>query len=284
MTQKVQLPRRLVIIKRDFGCDWPKLSLPGGGELRVELSSGLCYPVFLSTLKEGIMNSKAMFFAILLAFGLFATNASADWSDDFDTYANGSGLIGQGGWEGWGGGISTDAMVTNLYAHSGPNSVSILPTTDVIQQFSGVTAGMVIVTAWMYIPIGAAGEQYFILLDAYDHGGTTNHWALQLRFQDGLVESEFDAVTYPTVSGEWAELQVVIDLDLDLMDVSYNGAVFLSKPYTAGTNFDFTGVLNLACLDLFSNGGTEVYWDDVSVVWGTTGVEDTSWSQVKSLY
>ena len=86
MTQKVQLPRRLVIIKRDFGCDWPKLSLPGGGELRVELSSGLCYPVFLSTLKEGIMNSKVMFFAILLAFGLFATNASADWSDDFDTY------------------------------------------------------------------------------------------------------------------------------------------------------------------------------------------------------
>jgi hypothetical protein len=230
------------------------------------------------------MNSKAMFFVVLLAFGLFATNANADWSDDFDTYSNGSGLIGQGGWEGWGGGNTTDAIVTNLYARSAPNSVDILPTTDVIQQFSGINAGMVIITAWMYIPSGSSGEQYFILLDAYDHDGITNHWALQLKFLDGLVESDFDTVTYPTVYDEWAELQVSIDLDLDIMRVYYNGTEFLAKSYTAGTSNDFTGSLNLACLDLFSNGGSDVYWDDISVIWGTTGVEETSWSQLKSLY
>jgi hypothetical protein len=230
------------------------------------------------------MKSKAMIVLSLLAIGLFATNANADWFDDFDTYSSGSGLIGQGGWEGWGGGTSTDAIITDLYARSAPNSVDILPTTDVIQQFSGYNTGLITISAWMYIPGNSTGQQYFILLDAYDHVGTTNHWALQLRFEAGIVESEFDTVTYPTVFDQWAELQVVIDMDNDIMRVSYDGTEFLAKSYTAGTNNDFTGVLNLACLDLFSNGGSEVYWDDISLVWATTGVEDSSWSEIKSLY
>jgi len=100
----------------------------------------------------------------------------------------------------------------------------------------------------------------------------------------GVVESEFDTVQYPTLFDQWAELRVDIDLDNDIMRVSYDGVEFLAKSWTAGVNNDFTGVLNVACLDLFSNGGTDVYWDDISLVWLTTSVEETSWSEVKSLY
>ncbi len=229
------------------------------------------------------MNRIANFVLMLLALSLFATTASANWSDDFDTYGTGSGLIGQGGWEGWGGG-ATDAIVSGDYSLSAPNSVSILPTSDVIQQFSIYTSGIVTISAWLYIPSGSTGEQYFILLDAYDHGGTTNHWALQLNFAGGLLESQFDNVFATTVTDQWAELLVTIDLDSDDMEVSYNGAVFLNKAWTSGVNNDGTGVLNIACLDLFSNGGTTVYWDDITLVWQTTGVEESSFSKVKSLY
>jgi hypothetical protein len=230
------------------------------------------------------MNRIANFVIMLLALGLFATNANANWSDDFDTYATGSGLIGQGGWEGWGGGAATDAIVSSTFALSGPNSVSILPTTDVIQQFSLYTSGLVTISAWLYIPSSATGEQYFILLDAYDHSGATNHWALQLNFEAGQVESQFDNVFYPIVTNQWAELRVQIDLESDDMQVFYNGTMFLQKPWSAGSNNDFLGVPNVACLDLFSNGGSTVYWDDLTLVWSTTAVEETSWSHVKSLY
>ena len=230
------------------------------------------------------MNRIANFVLMLLALSLIATTASANWSDDFDTYATNSGLIGQGGWEGWGGSGTPDAIVSSAFSRSAPNSVSILPTTDVIQQFSIYTSGIVTISAWLYIPSTATGEQYFILLDAYDHGGTTNHWALQLNFAGGLVESQFDNVFATTVTDQWAELKVQIDLDNDDMEVSYNGSVFLNKAWSSGSNNDGVGVANIACLDLFSNAGSTVYWDDITLVWQTTGVEESSFSKVKSLY
>lgn len=230
------------------------------------------------------MKRNAIFVLMLLALGLFATNASADWSDDFDSYATGSGLIGQGGWEGWGGGTSSDAIVSSGVAYSAPNAVAMELTSDVIQQFAGYNGGLVIITAQLYIPSGATGEQYFILLDAYDHGGVTNHWALQLGFYGGQVESQFDTISFPTVYDQWQELKVQIDLDNDIVQVSYGGTVFLTKAWSAGANNDFLGVANIACLDLFSNNGSVVYWDDLSLIWVTTAVESTSWSELKSLY
>lgn len=230
------------------------------------------------------MKAKLMFALTVFAIVALATSASADWFEDFDGYATGSGLVGQGGWEGWGGDPVWDAVVTDAYSRSGPNSVDITPASDVIQQFSGYTTGTVVITAWQYIPGTAVGEQYFILLDAYDHAGATNHWALQLKFADGAVESEFDSAILGLVTDAWIELNVEIDLDLDLMTVKYDGDVLVSKPYSAGTNNDFLGVPNIACLDLFSNAGDDVYWDDLSLIWLTTATEDTSWSRVKSLF
>ena len=51
--------------------------------------------------------------------------ADGDWFDDFDSYALGSGMHGQGGWEGWFGDPGADAFVTDAQALSGPHSLDI---------------------------------------------------------------------------------------------------------------------------------------------------------------
>lgn len=230
------------------------------------------------------MKAKLLLVFVLLASVALATTANANWSDDFESYAAGSGIIGQGGWEGWGGNPAWDAIVTDYISHGGLNSLAVTPVSDVIQQFSGYTIGTVLISAWQYIPSTATGEQYFILLDSYDHGGSTNHWALQLNFANGIVENQFEGSLLPLITDQWVELTVEIDLSLDLMTVEYDGVELVSKPWTSGVNDDYMGALNIACLDLFSNGGDEIYWDDLTLTWGVTATEDTSWSEVKSLY
>lgn len=229
------------------------------------------------------MRLKAMYVLTIFAITIFAMPASADWFDNFDSYANGSGIIGQGGWEGWDGNSTWDAYVTNFVSRSGPHSLGITPSSDVIQQFSGYTSGLLSFEFWQYIPSTATGEQYIILLDAYAHGGP-NHWAVQLSYANGVVESQFDYLTLPLVFDAWVLTSITVDLTNDNLHIEYDGNVLIDKPWTMGTNNDMTGLLTLACLDLFSNGGDEVYYDDLSLVWSITATEETSFSKIKALY
>jgi len=229
------------------------------------------------------MKSYAIMLVSALALALLPAMATADWIDDFDSYANGSGLIGQGGWEGWAGGVATDAYVTNLYSHSAPHSVDIRPTTDVIQQFTNINSGICLISAWMYIPSSATGEQYFILLDQYSHAGA-NHWALQVMFANGIVESQFDNAILPLVTNQWVLFTVQIDFESDNMVVTYDGDVLIEKPWTMGSSNLGDGILNLACLDLFSNGGASVYWDDILLDEFVTATAESSWGQIKALF
>ncbi|MCO5242551.1 MAG: immune inhibitor A [Anaerolineae bacterium] len=75
-----------------------------------------------------------------------------DWSDNFDSYATGSQLIGQGGWEGWDGSAAAGALTSNAQALSAPNSADILGATDLVHQYSGYTSGKWVYTAMQYIP------------------------------------------------------------------------------------------------------------------------------------
>ena len=70
------------------------------------------------------------------------------WSEDFDSYDDGSSMHGQGGWEGWENDPTWTAYVTSDQSQSSPNSVDILPSSDLIHQFEGYTAGCWRITAW----------------------------------------------------------------------------------------------------------------------------------------
>ena len=67
--------------------------------------------------------------ALLVASGPVA----AQWSDDFDSYAPGAGIIGNGGWAGWDDSRTPDADVSDEQAFSRGNSIKTRANTDVVQ-------------------------------------------------------------------------------------------------------------------------------------------------------
>ena len=186
--------------------------------------------------------------------------AAGDWSDSFTDYADGSEVVGQGGWEEWGPGAG--GTVTSDQAFSAPHSLNISGGSDVVHQYSGYDSGQWAYTAWNYVPDDFAGLSYFILLNQY---GVTNNWSTQIRFDSDLeiVESEFEAAWLPLITGEWVKLQVLIDFDTDTQEIYYGGSLLSSKSWVDGVSGG--GIANLAAVDLYANGATPIYWDAMSL-------------------
>ena len=230
------------------------------------------------------MRSFLMMGLAFLVLGAFVGTASADWSDDFESYAPGSGLHGQGGWHGWDGNPAADAYISASYSHSPSNSVAIAAASDMVHEFSGYTSGVNTFTAWQYIPSDFSGITYCILLNQYQDGGPYN-WSTQVSFDSGsmLVISDPQGATLPLIMGQWIELQLVIDLDANTQTFYYNGTMLFTKSWTEGLSGG--GTLNIAALDLFANGASPVYYDDVSLmIQHPTPVVSTSWGRVKGLF
>jgi len=193
------------------------------------------------------------------------------WSDDFESYSVGQFLDGtpdDGGWRGWDNDPAWGAYVVDTYAYEGEKSVEIVDTTDLIHLYPGYTSGQWTYTALQFVPEDFSGNSYFILLSDYTDGaGQENKWAIQMRFDslNQIVESEFDTINLPLITGEWVKLQVLIDLDADLFKFYYGGALLIEKAWTAGHNNLGDGFLNISAVDLFANGATEVYYDAMSL-------------------
>jgi hypothetical protein len=218
---------------------------------------------------------------ILALLVCLSPNARADWSDDFEAYAVGSGLHGQGGWAGWEGDPTWDAYVTQAQAHSPTKSVEIISTSDMVQEFSGYTSGVWEFTAWQYIPGNHTGDTYFIMLNTYGVG--IHNWSLQLQFSGGLVRSQNENMSLGWITDQWVEIKVVIDLDIDWQWVYYGGGLLTQKSWTDGVSGG--GAVNIGAVDLFSDGADTVYYDDCSLMpEGATPVEATSWGQIKNAF
>ena len=215
-------------------------------------------------------------FAICVLFAVGIANA--DWSENFDSYAAGSLLIGQGGWEGWDGNPGADAVVSSAQAQSSPNSVSAIQTTDIVQQFTGVNSGIWSMSASCYIPAGSTGTQYFILLNIYNSGGPYD-WSMSLKFNstNGEVSSEEGTGVATLVYDQWVPIEIVFDLGANLQTVYYNNVQIDQLPWTS------TGELALAALDLFGNGGTPIFWDDI-VLEPSFALNQSTWGQIKATW
>ena len=224
------------------------------------------------------MKSTHLVFAALALALCLGSTAQADWADDFDSYAQGSGLHGQGGWEGWLGDPAWDAYVTDAFSQSAPHSVEITPTSDIVQQFAE-TSGEWIMTGSCYIPSGSFGLQYFILLNTY---AGSQAWSLQIMFDSDagmLSVAEGTGTTY-IVNDQWVEVRVEIDLDSNLQTIYYDGDLLDLIPWV-GTG---GGVQEIGALDLFSNAGSSIYWDDLSLVGAGTPTEKSTWGSIKASY
>ncbi|MCH7700366.1 MAG: hypothetical protein IID37_01645 [Planctomycetes bacterium] len=214
-----------------------------------------------------------------------SANASrrGNWSDDFESYANGSQMHGQGGWQGWDGSSGAGAFVTQVQNHTtgGLQSVDIRTASDLVYPFSGHDSGVWNLTVWQYVPgiMNAPNGQYFIVQKEYNDGGPYQ-WSIQMQVEnDGTVHCDCGAADNGTpgvmwIADAWNLIEAEIDLDGDSVTLSYNGTVMGIYSWTAGVFGTDSGCPLGGCIgaiDLFAFSGTSVYYDDFEL---TLKVED----------
>jgi hypothetical protein len=229
----------------------------------------------------------------LVAIAAFATvSATAQpWSDDFDSYALGSGLHGQGGWKGFDNDPTYDAYVTDVVSNSPPHSVGIGPGNDPVHEFSGANSGTWVVVAWHYRPAGGVGEQELVLFNIYNDGGPYN-WSTIVAMDATSVASwnfldPFPEATMPVILDQWVEIRVEIDLDTDHQRIFYGGSLLIEKNWSDGGEPGNPGALDIACIELYHYppaGEAMSYFDDVSLMHGPTPVEPSSWGTIKAAF
>ena len=186
--------------------------------------------------------------------------------DNFDSYANGSGIIGQGGWQGWGGSSTPNATVTSAQSFSSPHSLAVSGGADVVQTWGGINVGYWYAKAWTYVPSSQVGEMFFIILNTYD--GTPNcdtcNWSIQVVLcQSGcsttgaapgavvnLGGSNIPGVgSAALITDQWVELRAEVNLDANQYSVYYNNVLIDTQTYA---DLGQGGQQAIQCLDLFS--------------------------------
>jgi hypothetical protein len=205
------------------------------------------------------------------------------WSENFDSYATGQDLHGINGWKGWSNDPNASASTSADQASSAPNSVNIFGNSDLVHEYTGASMGRWTYSTMVYVPNNFAGDSYFILLNTYDDSGATNSYSNQIHFNGGadIVISDADSSTTPLIRGQWVELRVEIDFVIDQQNVYYNGQLFSTASWTNGISPN--GALNVGAIDLYANGATPVYYDDMSlspVASSCDFMDDISWASV----
>lgn len=199
---------------------------------------------------------------------LSARPEGTDWSDGFDGYATGGQLHGQGGWKGFFDDPSFGALTSSVQARSTPNSAAILGASDLVREYDVATSGFWIYTAWQFVPAEFSGQSYFILFNTYNDAGAGLNWSTQVRF-DGTAsqvvnDGGVSGGTLPLIRGQWVELRVEIDLDADNAAFYYDDQLLYSGTWTGQVSGG--GALDIAAVDLFANGASTIYYDDMSLV------------------
>ena len=198
-------------------------------------------------------------------------------ADDFDAYAADSELHGQAGWKGWDDNIAAGAPVTQDQANSALQAAEIELDADLVHELCSTGYGAWSYSAWQYIPSdfvsgggGAFDGSWFILLNTYNDGGPYN-WSMQAQADsnDGLfkVHDGFGDLggSVPYDTDRWVKIQTIIDLDDDWTRVYYDDELVTEYSWTGGVLGGGNGVLDIAAVDLFANGSTGVYYDDLKL-------------------
>ena len=190
-----------------------------------------------------------------------------DFSENFDAYAVGSNVHGQGGWKGWFNDVNAGAFVDDAFSTSPSNSINISTTSDLVHEFDQAS-GVWIVRAMQYIPADYAGQSYFIMQNKYDDAGADLNWSVQVQFDSGtgsvLNDGGVSGGSMAYATGEWKEIRVEIDLDNNIQSFFYDGTLLYSGSWT-DQFAPGAGALEIGAIDLFANGASPVYYDDITI-------------------
>jgi len=206
------------------------------------------------------MRSLSYLVAVCLVFGVGSMATGQVFSEDFEAYAAGSEIHGQGGWKGWDNTASAGAPTSGVYFYSGAISVEIGGATDLVHEFD-ITGGRWVMKVMQYIPSGTTGENFFILLNTYNDGGAGNDWSVQwnMNLATGTINLELGSGSAKIVYDQWVELKFIIDLDGNTIEEYYNGEL-LSTSVWDNDNHDTIGAI-----DLYGNSASPVYYDDITI-------------------
>lgn len=190
---------------------------------------------------------------------LCASMASAQYSDNFESYPASSGgttftpggLANSGGWRQW---DSTFNEETKCYttggpvaAHSGTQYIGTQLLADTIKEFTTYTTGHWIIHAWTYVPGPTAPQpmldtQWFVLLNDYNDLGPYT-WATQVVYDPVIGEVRCDngysqvscvaqwGIGTPMTFDAWKETTIDVDVDTDVAQVYYDGTP-LGDPFS----------------------------------------------------
>jgi hypothetical protein len=192
------------------------------------------------------------------------------WRDNFESYASGSDLHGQGGWKGWGADPTVSASVTDAQAHSVTNSADIREQSDLVREYAGYAAGAWSFTTWQYIPLDGS---FLVMLNSYSDSGPweDSDWSVQLQFDsnDGMLKvfhgNGLDTIDVPYVTDRWVKIEAIIDLESDWTQVYYDDALVTEYTWTGGVLGEGGGVSEIAAVDLYANGSSSVFYDDLKL-------------------
>jgi hypothetical protein len=195
--------------------------------------------------------------------------ATAQWFEDFDSYAAGTKMDNVNGWFGWDNVGAVAGTITDAISLSAPNSIACSQQygEDTVHPFTPLTTGAWTFIAHQYIPDNLDGMTYFILNNVYNHGGPWE-WAIEMHMDPatGLVNEQIHdedgTMAAPIVYDAWTEIRVDFDLDADSFSAYYNGAMIATGQWTTATY----PTLAFANVDLYAPHATAVYYDDLALV------------------
>lgn len=202
---------------------------------------------------------------LLAILTLPAVGARAEWVENFDSYATGSQLHGQGGWKGWDNIPAATGVTSSAWSLTSPNSAEIGGSANLVHEYS-VAGDRWLYSAMQYIPSSSTnGTNYFILLNDYNDGGPYD-WSVQLYFDlaTGQVTSSLPQYgtmgTASIVRDQWVELLFDINLDANTVDEYYNGSLLASHPWDDG------GKNTLDAVDLYGgSGASPIFYDNMQL-------------------
>ncbi len=196
--------------------------------------------------------------ALALAWACSSASAGVLYFEDFESFNAGLVLHNVADWEGWYGDAGSAAVVSAKYAFSGTKSVEVDSSADAVHFFD-IAEGKWVLTAMQYIPSGTSGVTRFHMQNTYgDSIGRSVQWSFSLG--DGAIAEDYDKnASARIIYDKWIELKLVIDLDNDHLDQYYNGVLFSSRAWVN------SGSSKIRTIDLFGNGASSVYYDDIKV-------------------
>jgi RHS repeat-associated protein len=209
-----------------------------------------------------------MAIVLFACLAVLARPVAAQVFDDFESYAVGSNLHGQGGWAGWMGNASAGALVSTNFSFSPIRSVNINGASDLVHTFSGATNGQWVFRVMQYIPSSSTGVSYVILMNTYQapYGTSNLSWSVQIpcNLATGQIISDYGGgATLPMLKDQWVEFRCEINLASNSVSEFYNGQLLSTHLWQGGGGGP--GLNEIQALDLFANNAGPVYYDNVSL-------------------